>query len=455
MRQVSVNQIFQHAQHGNTYANIAAAALIKDGKVASTNLLEIYNKIAKAKNDGCLMARDILALFNRSVALDNILDYPLQQESVNQLNESANIGNIFAMAIIAIIYHRGVVVARNIDMSRMWIEKSIQNGCLWAEDLANEYGFLANNGNSGYDVEINVNGNSVYTGSAFTPNDLSKLEGSSSKPENTSVEKTDYMKELNSLIGLKQVKQDIDSLRNFVKAQRLRGEVGLKSSHVSYHCVFTGNPGTGKTTVARIVAGIYKELGVLRKGHLVEVQRSDLVAEYTGQTAVKTNKKIDEALDGVLFVDEAYTLSQGGDGDFGVEAISTLLKRMEDDRHRLIVILAGYTKEIKEFINSNPGLESRFNRYIHFADYTADELKQIFIYTLNKEQYNITPEAFRKVKNILEEKANNKDSKFGNARYVRNLFEVIIQRWADRVASSNSADPEELSMIISEDIIDI
>lgn len=128
---------------------------------------------------------------------------------------------------------------------------------------------------------------------------------------------------------------------------------------------------------------------------------------------------------------------------------------MEDDRHRLIVILAGYTKEIKQFINSNPGLESRFNRYIHFADYTVDELKQIFVYTLNKEQYNITPDAFRKVKNILEDKVANKDARFGNARYVRNLFEVIIQRWADRVASSNSVDTKDLTLITADDIVEI
>lgn len=461
MRQESVNQIWVAEQQGDAFACVAAGALMREGKVGTTNLLESYNKLAVANRRNCLLARDWLSTINNSNLPKVLFDHPIQPDSFKQLNEAANSGNVFAMVIIAIMAHRGINIVRSDDVAKSWLNVAAQRGCLWAEDVAIETGIAISPssasefGTHRQETSININGAPVNTGGVFTPNDLNSLEADSPKPSQQEDTALDYMKELQSLIGLEQVKKDVDSLRNFVKAQKLREEAGLKSSRVSYHCVFTGNPGTGKTTVARIVAGIYKEMGVLKKGHLVECDRSDLVAEYTGQTAVKTNKKIDEALDGVLFIDEAYTLVQNGDGDFGPEAISTLLKRMEDDRHRLIVILAGYTKEIKQFINSNPGLESRFNRYIHFADYTADELKQIFVYTLNKEQYNITPDAFRKVKSILEEKVSNKDARFGNARYVRNLFEVIIQRWADRVAASNSSDPKELALITAEDIVDI
>ena len=194
-------------------------------------------------------------------------------------------------------------------------------------------------------------------------------------------------KELNSLIGLASVKTEVETLTNFIKIQQTRAAKGLKTSAVSYHCVFTGNPGTGKTTVARILAKIYKKLGVVSKGHLVETDRAGLVAEYVGQTAVKTNKIIDSALDGVLFIDEAYSLISGSENDFGKEAIATLLKRMEDNRDRLIVILAGYTKNMKDFIDSNPGLQSRFNRYIEFPDYSADELLQIFEANMKKYEY--------------------------------------------------------------------
>ncbi|MBO4666119.1 MAG: AAA family ATPase, partial [Paludibacteraceae bacterium] len=189
---------------------------------------------------------------------------------------------------------------------------------------------------------------------------------------------------LDELIGLDAVKQEVETLSNFIRIQQARAANGLKTSPVSYHCVFTGSPGTGKTTVARILAQIYKSLGVVSKGHLVETDRAGLVAEFIGQTAIKTDKVIESALDGVLFIDEAYALAAGGDNDYGKEAIATLLKRMEDYRERLIVILAGYTENMKDFIASNPGLQSRFSRYIDFPDYTAAELLQIFELNMRK-----------------------------------------------------------------------
>ncbi len=257
---------------------------------------------------------------------------------------------------------------------------------------------------------------------------------------------------LAGLTGLAPVKEEIGKLASFVKIQKSREEMGLAVAPVSYHCVFTGNPGTGKTTVARIVAEIYKELGVLKKGHLVETDRSGLVAEYVGQTAVKTNKVIDEALDGVLFVDEAYSLVSGGKEDYGAEAIATLLKRMEDDRDRLVVILAGYTTDMKRFVDSNPGLQSRFNRYVDFPDYTAEELAQIFLALAQKSQYHCDEEARSAIVQIMERAVSAKDQSFGNARYVRNLFENAIQRQAVRLSSVAPLTPEILSELTLHDL---
>jgi AAA+ superfamily predicted ATPase len=271
-------------------------------------------------------------------------------------------------------------------------------------------------------------------------------------PSAKSDDETNPLEELQTLIGLSEVKEEVSALANFVKIQQEREKKGMKAVGLSYHCVFTGNPGTGKTTVARILAAIYRDLGILKKGHLVETDRSGLVAEYVGQTAVKTNKIIDSALDGVLFIDEAYSLVQGGGNDYGQEAISTLLKRMEDDRNRLIVVLAGYSEDMKRFIDSNPGLQSRFNRYIHFADYTADELKQIFMLNVEKNQYLLEPEGEELLTKILNFAIEHKDKNFGNGRYVRNLFEKTIQNQAIRLSCQPNITAEELSKLKAEDL---
>ncbi|MBR0499221.1 MAG: AAA family ATPase [Paludibacteraceae bacterium] len=279
-----------------------------------------------------------------------------------------------------------------------------------------------------------------------------KRESESIKSEYGDFKEVDSIDELKSLIGLTEVKNEVVTIANFIKIQQQREKSGMKSVRLSYHCIFTGNPGTGKTTVARILAAIYKDLGVLEKGHLVETDRSGLVAEYVGQTAVKTNKIIDEALDGVLFIDEAYSLIQGGDNDYGMEAISTLLKRMEDERSRLVVILAGYSDEMKRFIDSNPGLQSRFSRYIHFPDYTVDELKQIFLLNVENNQYHLDVEGQTRLEWILKEAVDNKIKNFGNGRYVRNLFEKTIQKQAMRLSCLPNVSVEDLSKLKAEDI---
>ena len=200
-----------------------------------------------------------------------------------------------------------------------------------------------------------------------------------------------------------------------------------------------------------MIAGILYNLNYIEQNKLIEVSAKDLIGQYVGQTAPKTNKVIDEALDGVLFIDEAYTLV-GRQNDYGAEAIATLLKRMEDDRDRLVVILAGYTNEIKEFIDSNPGLQSRFNRYIQFDDYSAEELTEIFKRNLRKSRYKIKRDAFEKLQNVIESAVASRDKNFGNARYVRNLFEKVVQNQANRLAKMESIDNDELSIITREDI---
>lgn len=260
------------------------------------------------------------------------------------------------------------------------------------------------------------------------------------------------MKELEGLIGLTEVKEEIQRLRSFIQIQNRRKEEGLAVIPVSRHFVFTGNPGTGKTTVARILAQIYKDLGVVKGGQLIETDRSGLVAEYVGQTAVKTNKVVDSALDGVLFIDEAYSLAQGGKEDYGAEAIATLLKRMEDNRDRLVVILAGYNDEMQQFIDSNPGLQSRFNRYINFPDYDADELAQIFRLLLSKNDFVLTNDGEEKLMQKLTAAVQSKTKNFGNARYVRNLFEKTLENQAVRLSAQPRISHTDLITIQAEDI---
>ena len=264
----------------------------------------------------------------------------------------------------------------------------------------------------------------------------------------------DPYKELDDLIGLESVKKEVRSLANFVKLQKQREAKGLKTAKVSYHLVFYGSPGTGKTTVARIIGRIYKDLGVLKKGHTVETDRSGLVAKYLGQTALKTDTVVQQAIHGVLFIDEAYALvpEDGNGQDYGQEAISTLLKRMEDYRDSLVVIIAGYRNEMQRFIDSNPGLQSRFNRYIDFPDYTSGELTDIFKMYMKKNQYTLAPDAENYLREQLDYAVAHKDRNFGNARFARNVFEKSIQQQANRLAGKTNLSKEELTELTVADL---
>ena len=261
----------------------------------------------------------------------------------------------------------------------------------------------------------------------------------------------DLRKELEEYIGLTSVKQEVESLINLVTVQNLRRENDLPVEDLSLHMVFSGNPGTGKTMIARLMARIYKSLHILSKGHLVEVDRSGLVAGYVGQTAIKTSEVIQKAMGGVLFIDEAYALTNRGGTDFGQEAVDTLLKAMEDARGDLIVIVAGYIELMEEVVHSNPGLESRFNRFLDFPDYSVEEMIGIFEMRCQKSGYCLAEEA----KDLLRSQLAlfSLDVKgFGNARGVRNLFERAISAQANRLAKKETITRDELMLLTQDDL---
>ena len=270
--------------------------------------------------------------------------------------------------------------------------------------------------------------------------------------EESSESLEDLQKQLDSMIGLGGVKSQVHSLINELKIDAIRKSKGFKVSNTSKHLVFKGNPGTGKTTIARLLSKIYKELGVLEKGQLVDVDRSEIVAGYVGQTALKTKEKIDEAMGGILFIDEAYTLAKG-DNDFGQEAIDTLLKAMEDHRDEFIVIVAGYDEPMESFLQSNPGLKYIFNEYIHFDDYSKEELFLIFGLLCEQNDFRMDLEAQDTLKSYLNELCNHKPDNFANGREMRNLFDKSKKAHSNRLASLNEISDEDLITFKKDDLL--
>ena len=262
----------------------------------------------------------------------------------------------------------------------------------------------------------------------------------------------DLLSELDGYIGLDLIKEEVRSLINMVKIYKLRREHDLPTADLSLHMVFSGNPGTGKTMMARLMSRIYHSLGILSKGQLVEVDRSGLVAGYVGQTAIKTRKVIEKAMGGVLFIDEAYALNGKSENDFGQEAIDTILKAMEDHRDDLVVIVAGYTELMEDFVHSNPGLESRFNRFMHFPDYSVEEMMGIFDMRCKGSCYELSEDARPLVRDYIAEESADQES-FGNGRGVRNIFENIVVAQNNRLAKMETVTREDLMKITADDIL--
>jgi len=270
-------------------------------------------------------------------------------------------------------------------------------------------------------------------------------------PEEDTLEKV--LKELNALVGLAEVKKDVSELINLLEIQKKRSAQGLKNVEITLHTVFLGPPGTGKTSVARLLSRIFKHLGFLSKGQMYETDREGLVAGYVGQTATKVDNAVESSIGGVLFVDEAYGLSQNAFGnDYGAEAVNTLLKRMEDHREDLAVVVAGYTEPMKIFIESNPGLRSRFNRYFHFNHFTPAELFQIFESFCSKSDFIISDDAKEKLSDTFDLLYESKNESFGNARVVRNLFEKCVQNQANRIVKLKKITNKVLKTLTEEDI---
>lgn len=451
----------------------AAQQNITEAESVYNAACELYNKgeyeqafslFSTASDFGHAEAQRYLGLmyFN---GLGVVQDY---QEAVKWLRKAVKAGSAWSANNVGYMYYNGLGVARNYQEAMKWYQKAAD------ANLGRAHGNLGLCYEDGSGVPVNLQkaleyytqavelGESVYaadvervkkkladSAAAQKKSEYIQPENAEKKEDKSADTPLSPLDELDAMIGLEGVKRDVRQTINFVKTQKLREKKGLKKVPFSNHMVFTGNPGTGKTSVARILASIFKEIGLLAKGHLVEVSRVDLVAEYQGQTAPKTRKAIESAIGGVLFIDEAYALA--GDG-FGQEAIDTLLKEMEDHRDDLIVIVAGYTEPMKKFLKSNPGLQSRFNTYIDFPDYSKDELIQIFNGMCRKYDLILTKEASAAAEEYISVMTSAKVENFGNAREVRNFFEKILKKQYVRIAGENSATNNDMKTIIGADV---
>lgn len=467
------------AEHGHVEAQAHLGGMYYDGRGVEKDYGKSYSWICRSANAGSTYA---MRYFGHMYKTGNSVSKVDLKEASKWYRKGADRGDAEAAYEFARMCYPGDGIARDLIMAKRYYKLAKDNGYPHAWIALDMYlgeveSLLVSTAKNAYkdadserfvryanstdlkDGELVWNlaicyrdGKGIEKDAQRAAELFEKAEKLGWKPMAGNNQTKEPIDELNAMIGLAPVKDEVEKIIAFQKMQKVKKANGLPVAVTSNHLVFTGNPGTGKTTVARIIAKAFHEIGVIKTDKCVEVDRSKLCAEYVGQTAPKTLAVCQSALDGVLFIDEAYTLNGGGTSDYGKEAVDTLLKYMEDNRDRIVVIVAGYEKEMKDFINMNPGLQSRFSRYIHFPDYSAEELTQIVDGIAKKQQLKYTPEVRNLIKSEMDKAVAEKDQNFSNGRFARNFFDRVLERQSARLCKIANPTVEELTEIRAEDV---
>ena len=435
-----LNQDAEFIQKINTYVSpqVSKGLLLKAEHFFVSDIIELYDRELEKKNE---KSQFVLAYYYDALRNNHFAD----QNSVNELNQLI-FTDEFKNHLIKIKKENKVTFSNEQQKQYLLPEILSQTKHNKLEEILTGYQNFIH-----FAFDKKFESNIVFSNFLGLKKAKSEDKKASDLPEEDSLEKV--LEELNLLVGLKEVKQDVAELINLLEIQKKRSQQGLKNVEITLHTVFLGPPGTGKTSVARLLSRIFKHLGFLSEGQMFETDREGLVAGYVGQTATKVNNAVESSLGGVLFIDEAYALTQNLSGnDYGAEAVNTLIKRMEDYRDDLAIVVAGYTEPMQIFIESNPGLRSRFNRFFHFKHFTPAELFQIFESYCKKSDFIVSEEAKEKLTDTFELLYSQKDEGFGNARVVRNLFEKCIQNQANRIVKLKKLNQKVLKTFSEEDI---